>query len=51
MILKGMLHREDENRHTHESMGIIKSQEKSRQTIISIKLVMHTHKPLHNKNN
>jgi hypothetical protein len=32
-ILKGILPMEDENKPTHESMGIIKSQEKSRQVI------------------
>jgi hypothetical protein len=32
-ILKGILHSEDKNTHSHERMGIIKSQEKSRQVI------------------
>jgi hypothetical protein len=31
--------------HSHERMGIIKSQEKNRQVITK----QHTHKPLHNK--
>jgi hypothetical protein len=30
-ILDVILHTEDENKHNHESMGIAKSQEKSRQ--------------------
>jgi hypothetical protein len=32
-ILKGILHREDENKHSHERMRIIKSQEKVRQAV------------------
>jgi hypothetical protein len=32
-ILKGSLHTEDENKHSHERMGVVKSQEKSRQVI------------------
>jgi hypothetical protein len=32
-ILKGILHTEDENKHDHERMGIIKPQEKRRQVI------------------
>jgi hypothetical protein len=32
-ILKGILHTEDENKHSHERMGITKSQERSRQVI------------------
>jgi hypothetical protein len=33
-ILKGILCTEDENKLSHERLGIIKSQEKSRQVII-----------------
>jgi hypothetical protein len=32
-ILKGILHTEDENEHSHESVGIIKPQEKNREVI------------------
>jgi hypothetical protein len=32
-ILKGILHKQDENKHSQERMGIIKPQEKSRQVI------------------
>jgi hypothetical protein len=32
-ILKGILHREDENKHNHERMGIMKSQDNNRQVI------------------
>jgi hypothetical protein len=32
-IPKGILHTEDENKHSHERMGIIKPQDKSRQVI------------------
>jgi hypothetical protein len=32
-ILKGILHTEDENKHSHETTGIIKSQKKSRYVI------------------
>jgi hypothetical protein len=32
-ILKGILHTEDENKHSHKKMGIIKSQETSTQVI------------------
>jgi hypothetical protein len=32
-MLKGNLHMEDENKHSHERMGIIKLHEKSRQVI------------------
>jgi hypothetical protein len=32
-ILKGILHLEDENKHSYERMGIIKSQEKNREVI------------------
>jgi hypothetical protein len=33
-ILKGLLHRDDENKHSHERMGIIKSQEKIREVVM-----------------
>jgi hypothetical protein len=33
MILKRILHTEDESKHNHERIGISKSQEKSRQVI------------------
>jgi hypothetical protein len=29
-ILKGILHTENENKHSHKKMGILKSQEKKR---------------------
>jgi hypothetical protein len=32
-ILKGILHTEHENKHSHKKMGMIKSQEKSKQVI------------------
>jgi hypothetical protein len=32
-MLKGILHREDENEHSHESMEIAKPQEKGRNII------------------
>jgi hypothetical protein len=32
-ILKGILHTEHENKHSHERTGIINPQEKSRQVI------------------
>jgi hypothetical protein len=32
-ILKGFLHTEDENKHSHERMTIIKPQETNRQVI------------------
>jgi hypothetical protein len=32
-ILKGILHAEDENKHSHERMGINKPQEKTRKEI------------------
>jgi hypothetical protein len=32
-ILKGILNTEDENKHSHEGIGITKPQEKSRQAI------------------
>jgi hypothetical protein len=32
-ILKGILHIEDENTYSYERMGIMKSQQKSRQVI------------------
>jgi hypothetical protein len=33
-ILKGILHTEDENKHSHGEMEIIKSQEKNTKAII-----------------
>jgi hypothetical protein len=32
-ILNGIIHTEDENKHNHERMEVIKPQEKSRQVI------------------
>jgi hypothetical protein len=32
-MLKGILHTEDENKHSHERMAIIKPQKKNRQLI------------------
>jgi hypothetical protein len=40
-ILKGKLHTEHENKHSHERMGIFKSQQKSRQQS-SKDLLAHT---------
>jgi hypothetical protein len=37
----------DENKHSHERMGIIKTQEKGRQVESIIELVAHTQKSLH----
>jgi hypothetical protein len=33
-MLKGILRTEDENKHRHEKVGIIKSQKKSRQVLV-----------------
>jgi hypothetical protein len=41
-ILKGILHAKDENKHSHDRMGIIKSQGKSRQIESSIELIAYT---------
>jgi hypothetical protein len=42
MASKGILETEDKNKHSHERMGTIKSQEKSRQVESSIELIMYT---------
>jgi hypothetical protein len=41
-ILRGILQTEDENKHSHGRMGIIKSQEKSRQVITEKHRIAHT---------
>jgi hypothetical protein len=49
-ILKGILDREEENKHSHYKVGTIKPQGKSRQ-VITEKHRIKLQKPLSNKNN
>jgi hypothetical protein len=42
-ILKGILHREDENKNNHERMGNIKPEEKHRQVIREEHRISFTH--------
>jgi hypothetical protein len=43
-ILQGILYAEDENKHSHERMGIIKFQEKSKKVVRELDRIscMHT---------
>jgi hypothetical protein len=42
-ILKGILHTEYENKHSHERMGIIKPQEKSKPVIREYLRISYAH--------